>query len=200
MTRRDLDPQGTSQRGPGLLDRIENVPHRPVAHRMQVQIDAVAVQLPHQAAQPPRREQHGAVVAGVRGIGFQHGGGKNVLHPVVMDLDGVEPELAVAVLFPQAKPGRRSRCRPVRNRPRHLRRSFQRPRHRYRRPECNHRDGKRGCAFEPGLHRVPRDPCFSAKPGERRHRCPGRLHRDEGNLFLRRHCHVWTPPVLQGRN
>ena len=109
MTQRDLNPQGTPQRRLGLLDRIEDIPRRPVARRMQVQIDAVTVQLAHELAQPLRREQYPAAVVGVRGIRLQHGGGQDVLQSVVVDLDGVEPKLAVGVPVSQLVQGVRRR-------------------------------------------------------------------------------------------
>ena len=101
VTQRDLDSQRPSQRAPRLLDGVENIPGRTVARGMQVQIDAVAVQLLHEAAQSLRREQHAAVVVGVRDVGLQHAGGQNILHAIVVDLDGVELQFAVAVPFPQ---------------------------------------------------------------------------------------------------
>ncbi len=68
---------------------------------MHVQVDAVGVQLLHETAQSLNGEQHAAVVVGVGDVGFQHGGGKDVLQAVVVNLETVELQLPVGVLLPQ---------------------------------------------------------------------------------------------------
>ena len=66
VTYRDLDFQRPTQRALCLLDCVENIPGCTVTRRMQVQVNVVAIQFLHEAAQSLRREQDAAVV--VRGL------------------------------------------------------------------------------------------------------------------------------------
>ena len=56
MTYRDLDAQRTAECCPRLFNRIKNIPGRSVACRMQVQINALAIQFLQKAAQSLRGE------------------------------------------------------------------------------------------------------------------------------------------------
>jgi hypothetical protein len=84
-------------RGPGGLDRVQGVAHRPVAEGVEVDLEALAVQGGHEAGQFGRVDE---VEAGVLGrapvrveVGLEHRGGVGLGHPVEHHLDagGAEP-------------------------------------------------------------------------------------------------------------
>ena len=70
VTYRDLDFQRPTQRALCLLDCVENIPGCTVTRRMHVQINVVAIQFLHEAAQSLRREQDAAVVVRVCNVGL----------------------------------------------------------------------------------------------------------------------------------
>ena len=88
----------------GGLDGVQRLPHRAVADRVQVHLEAVRVQRGHVLAQGRRvhvgqAPVRGLAAAGVQ-VGLDHPGGEVLRHPVLHDLHGVRAEPACLALLP----------------------------------------------------------------------------------------------------